>query len=145
MDEPMQFFENIKTAVDRNFGKGKGLEGINLPEMGSDAAPVKAKDLKSSPFKPLVNTGETIETEPQTKPAEAVTPVAEKPAVEEEENDVRTPATFGARQVPARRVTQSVQRNLTHTHDLRRIWRNCKPRWPHRMRQRRRPRQTLPR
>lgn len=115
MDEPMQFFENIKTAVDRNFGKGKGLEGINLPEMGSDAAPVKAKDLKSSPFKPLVNTGETIETEPQTKPAEAVTPVAEKPAVEEEENDVRTPATFGARQVPARRVTQSVQRNLTHT------------------------------
>mmetsp|Transcript_22341 Transcript_22341/g.45133 ORF Transcript_22341/g.45133 Transcript_22341/m.45133 type:complete len:199 (+) Transcript_22341:33-629(+) len=51
MDSPFQFFDNIKQAVDRNFG------GNPVTELFDDK-PSSAVDLSASPFKPLVSAGD---------------------------------------------------------------------------------------
>eukprot|EP00961_Rhodomonas_salina_P029471 397097-Rhodomonas_salina.4 len=71
MDSPFQFFDNIKQAVERNFGGSKGLSLL-------DDKPSNAVDLGSSPFSPLVSAGDVDTSEEETTEDEEETafPVA---------------------------------------------------------------------
>jgi hypothetical protein len=68
MDEPFQFFTNIKEAFSRNFGDGRRVNALEMLNKKQNVV-----DLSDSPFKPLVSVEqlEKMELEAQSAPKAA--------------------------------------------------------------------------
>jgi len=78
MDSRMQFFTNIKTAFDRNFGDKK-IAQVDLPDGDGKVGMV---DLAASPFKPLLSEEDMAEYEAEMASTQKAPPTDAKLNVE---------------------------------------------------------------